>query len=175
MSQYVPWYFKRSCPIFCWPCVPVYTGIWPGRKFLLILGAVLFAIGLMMLLGLLLICVAVECSAVASPLIIFAFLLIVLGILFFHCGWAAHLLDYGGKVPDDEYTFGTNKKVTRFEDNNEAPKDEEPVFEEVKDQPQPEIKYGFWQFNERESWQAVANPYPIQHSLKPFVEREPYV
>ena len=101
MAQYVPWYFKRSCPIFCWPCVPIYTGIWPGRKFLLILGAVLFSIGVMMLLGLLLICIAVECSAVASPLLIFAFLLIVLGILFFHCGWAAHLLDYGGKVPEE--------------------------------------------------------------------------
>ena len=101
MAQYVPWYFKRSCPVFCWPCVPVYTGIWPARKFVLIIGAVLFAIGLMMLLGLLLTCIAVECSVVAGALLPFALILIIAGILIFHCGWAAHLLDYGGKVPTE--------------------------------------------------------------------------
>jgi hypothetical protein len=34
------------------------------RKFVLIIGAILFAIGIMLLLGLLLTCVAVECSVV---------------------------------------------------------------------------------------------------------------
>lgn len=62
MAKYVPWYLARKPPAFCWPCVPVYQGIWPGRKFVLIIGAILFAIGLMLLLGLLLVCIAVECS-----------------------------------------------------------------------------------------------------------------
>uniref|UniRef100_A0A1I7RRL7 Uncharacterized protein n=1 Tax=Bursaphelenchus xylophilus TaxID=6326 RepID=A0A1I7RRL7_BURXY len=64
MAQYVPWYLKRSPPVFCWPCLPVYTGIWPGRKCVLIIGGCLFAIGIMILLCLLLLCIAIECAAV---------------------------------------------------------------------------------------------------------------
>uniref|UniRef100_A0A7E4USU8 Uncharacterized protein n=1 Tax=Panagrellus redivivus TaxID=6233 RepID=A0A7E4USU8_PANRE len=175
MAQYVPWYLKRSCPIFCWPCIPVYTGIWPGRKFVLIIGAVLFAIGLMMLLGLLLTCIAVECSVVAGALLPFALIFIIAGILLFHCGWAAHLLDSNGGVPYDETTITTKTKVTRFEDESIRPEEADPIFEELHAQDQPEIRTGYWQFNQQPSWQAVANPYPIQHTLKPFVEREPYV
>jgi uncharacterized membrane protein YczE len=173
MAKYVPWYLKRSPPVFCWPCVPVYTGIWPGRKFVLIIGAVLFAIGVMLLLGLLLTCIAVECSIVAGALLPFALILLLVGILLFHCGWAAHLLDRGGAIPVDE-TLET-VRTKRTADNRRAQEEEE-IFETIEPlQPQAEVKVGHWQFDQDRAWQTVANPYPIQHTLKPVVERPPYV
>lgn len=30
-GDYVPWYSRRACPVFCYPCVPAYMGIWPAR------------------------------------------------------------------------------------------------------------------------------------------------
>ncbi|KAI6217320.1 hypothetical protein M3Y99_01775200 [Aphelenchoides fujianensis] len=174
MAQYVPWYLKRSPPVFCWPCVPCYTGIWPGRKCVLILGAVLFAIGIMILLGLLLTCIAVECGAVAGALLPLALILIIVGILIFHCGWAAHLLDYGGKVPADETTYTTRHKRGADEEGGDDESEDFQVNETIA-QPQEPIRQGFWQFDERQSWQAVANPYPLQHTLKPVVERQPYI
>ncbi|MFH4984444.1 hypothetical protein AB6A40_011153 [Gnathostoma spinigerum] len=62
MSQYEPWYLRKSCPIFCVPCVPVYTNIWPARRAVLVIGSIIFAVGVMILLALLLTCVAIECS-----------------------------------------------------------------------------------------------------------------
>lgn len=64
MAQYVPWYRKRSPPIFCGICIPVYIGVWPARKFVVIIGFLLFLIGVLLLLGLMLTCIAVECSYV---------------------------------------------------------------------------------------------------------------
>ncbi|KAI6190222.1 hypothetical protein M3Y97_00093300 [Aphelenchoides bicaudatus] len=174
MAQYVPWYLKRSPPVFCWPCVPVYTGIWPGRKCVLILGAILFCIGIMILLGLLLTCIAVECQALSFALFPLALILIIVGILIFHCGWAAHLLDFGGRVPADETTYTTRTKRGIEEEGDESSEDI-PIVEKLEPQPPLEpIRQGFWQFEERESWQHVANPYPLQHTLKPVVERQPY-
>ncbi|VDM48823.1 unnamed protein product [Toxocara canis] len=99
MSQWEPWYLRKSCPVFCEPCVPAYSGIWPARRCVVIVGAILFAIGVMILLGLLLTCIAVECAAIVSALLPFALILIIVGILLFHCGWAAHLLDDGEELP----------------------------------------------------------------------------
>ncbi|KAL3082897.1 hypothetical protein niasHS_010699 [Heterodera schachtii] len=176
MAQYVPWYYKRSPPIFCGVCVPVYLGVWSVRKFIVVLGFLLFLIGVLLLLGLLLICVAIECSAAAGALLPFALVLIIAGLLLLHCGWAAHLLDVGEGMPYGEHS--TTKTVsTSNRTKRTAPKgEEEPVFEEIEGkQPPPEIKQGFWQFDEREAWQTVANPYPINYTLKPVIERQPYV
>lgn len=47
-------------------------------------------------------------------------------------------------------------------DRGKGPEEEE-VFEVIEpQQPPPEIKQGFWQFEESAAWQSVANPYPIQ-------------
>ncbi|CAD5224114.1 unnamed protein product [Bursaphelenchus okinawaensis] len=175
MAQYVPWYLKQSPPVFCWPCVPVYTGIWPGRKCVLIIGGCLFAIGIMILLCLLLLCIAIECAAVSAGLLPLAIILILVGILLFHCGWAAHLLDYGGKVPTEEiYHKRTTRGVNEADDNGD---DEEELVgvEVIEQKPQQPIKQGFWQFEQNDSWQNVTNPYPIQHTLKPVLDRQPYV
>uniref|UniRef100_A0AC34R2T5 Uncharacterized protein n=1 Tax=Panagrolaimus sp. JU765 TaxID=591449 RepID=A0AC34R2T5_9BILA len=128
---------------------------------------------MLMLLGLLVTCVAVECSILAGALLPFALILILAGILIFHCGWAAHLLDYGGKVPSGE-SFTTKSRVTRYDRDTEVPEEDEPIFETVIAQEQPPIKVGHWQFDEKESWQAVANPYPIQSTLKPVIDRQTY-
>uniref|UniRef100_A0A915MRW4 Uncharacterized protein n=1 Tax=Meloidogyne javanica TaxID=6303 RepID=A0A915MRW4_MELJA len=78
MAKYVPWYYKRSPPIFCGICLPVYMGVWPAR----------------------------------------------------------------GAPPR---------------------KEEELDFGEIEGkEPPPEIKQGYWQFDETEAWQTVANPYPIK-------------
>ncbi|KAI6185274.1 hypothetical protein M3Y98_00005100 [Aphelenchoides besseyi] len=162
MAQYVPWYFKRSPPVFCWPCVPCYTGIWPGRKCFLFLGALLLAFGIMILLGLLLACIAIECSAVAGATLPLAIILIIVGILIFHCGWAAHLLDYGGKIPTDETTYRT-RNIRGAEDGGDDSSEDLEVYEKIEpQQSQKPIRQGHWQFDEEKSWQAVSNPYPIQ-------------
>jgi hypothetical protein len=174
MAQYVPWYYKKSPPIFCGICLPVYTGVWSARKFVLIMGFILFAIGIMLLLALLLTCVAVECSVVAGALLPFALILIIAGLLIMHCGWAAHLLDRDGGYGYGETT--TTSRTRRTVGGDQKPKEEEEIFETIEGQkPPPEIKQGFWQFEERSAWQNVANPYPIQYTLKPVVERQPYV
>ncbi|KAI1723786.1 hypothetical protein DdX_03961 [Ditylenchus destructor] len=178
MVQYVPWYLKRSPPIFCGICIPVYTGIWPARKFVLIIGAILFAIGIMLLLGLLLTCIAVECSVVAGALLPFALVLIIAGLLILHCGWAAHLLErgYGGAYGETTTTTTTTTRTKRSAGGGPEEDDDLQIFETIEGiQPQQEIKQGFWQFEERSAWQSVANPYPIQYTLKPVVERQPYV
>ncbi|KAK6010668.1 hypothetical protein OSTOST_24278, partial [Ostertagia ostertagi] len=61
-GEYVPWYSRRACPVFCYPCVPAYMGVWKARKCVLVTGAVLFFIGVIILLAMLLTCIAVECS-----------------------------------------------------------------------------------------------------------------
>uniref|UniRef100_A0A0K0DI94 Transmembrane protein 218 n=1 Tax=Angiostrongylus cantonensis TaxID=6313 RepID=A0A0K0DI94_ANGCA len=98
-GDYAPWYSRRSCPVFCYPCVPAYMGVWPARRCVLIVGAVLFFVGVMILLAMLLTCIAVECSNIAGALVPLGLILIIVGILLFHCGWAAHLLDDSGQVP----------------------------------------------------------------------------
>uniref|UniRef100_A0A1I8BH25 Transmembrane protein 230 n=1 Tax=Meloidogyne hapla TaxID=6305 RepID=A0A1I8BH25_MELHA len=114
MTKYVPWYYKRSPPIFCGICIPVYMGVWPARKFVVIIGFLLFLIGILLLLGLLLTCIAVECSYIAGALLPFAIILIIAGLLILHCGWAAHLLDReGGGVPFDEQTKTTVTTIRR--------------------------------------------------------------
>ncbi|VDN54511.1 unnamed protein product [Dracunculus medinensis] len=156
MSQYEPWYLRRQCPIFCHICIPVYTGVWPARKVVLIIGAILFAIGIMILLGLLLTCIAVECSTIASALVPLALILIIVGILLFHCGWAAHLLDGDGAIEIPAST-------TIYKDDEKLPNENElAVFESAYREPLPEIRHGYWQFEDKEAWQTVANPYPIQ-------------
>uniref|UniRef100_A0A0M3IK97 Uncharacterized protein n=1 Tax=Ascaris lumbricoides TaxID=6252 RepID=A0A0M3IK97_ASCLU len=157
MSQYEPWYLRKACPVFCDPCVPAYTGIWPARRCVLIIGAILFATGVMILLGLLLTCIAVECAAIVSALLPFAFILIIVGILLFHCGWAAHLLDGEEQLP----------KTTTYRDEERKPDANEiALFETAYREPMPQIKQGYWQFEENEAWQTVANPYPIQCNLQ---------
>ncbi|VDN94193.1 unnamed protein product [Brugia pahangi] len=166
MSQYEPWYLRRRCPIFFYPCVPVYVGVWPARKCVVILSAILFAIGVMILLGLLLTCIAVECSAIAGALLPLALLLIIIGILMLHCGWAAHLLD-------EESSNDVPVKVVTNEEKSPNP-DEIALFESAYKEPIPEIRQGYWQFEDKLAWQTVANPYPIQHTLRNTVERPEY-
>ncbi|KAK6108676.1 putative integral membrane protein [Brugia pahangi] len=141
MSQYEPWYLRRRCPIFFYPCVPVYVGVWPARKCVVILSAILFAIGVMILLGLLLTCIAVECSAIAGALLPLALLLIM------------YLVTNEEKSPNP---------------------DEIALFESAYKEPIPEIRQGYWQFEDKLAWQTVANPYPIQHTLRNTVERPEY-
>ncbi|VDN03041.1 unnamed protein product [Thelazia callipaeda] len=167
MSQYEPWYLRRRCPVFCYPCVPIYVGIWPARRCVVILGAVLFAIGVMILLGLLLTCIAVECYAIAGALMPLALILIIVGILILHCGWAAHLLDEGGAVE-------IPSKVTTVQEDESLNRDELALFESAYKEPMPEIRQGYWQFEDNLAWQTVANPYPIQHTLKNTVNRLEY-
>ncbi|VDD96238.1 unnamed protein product [Enterobius vermicularis] len=150
MPQYVPWYLTKKCPVFCDPCVPAYTGIYPARKCVLVTGVLLFGAGIMILLALLLTCIAVACSVLAGALLPLALFLIIIGLLLFHCGWAAHLLD------DDRAVEIPAIPV-------EAPKDAElEIFQTAYREPMPEIRQGYWQFEEKEAWQTVANPYPIQ-------------
>ncbi|VDK70729.1 unnamed protein product [Litomosoides sigmodontis] len=164
MSHYEPWYLRRKCPIFFYPCMPVYVGVWPARRCLVILGAIIFAIGVMILLGLLLTCIAVECYTIAGALLPLALLLIIVGILMLHCGWAAHLLDGVDDKPAEVIT-GEEKSP------NPA---EIALFESTYKEPIPEIRQGYWQFEDKLAWQTVANPYPIQHTLKSMVERPEY-
>ncbi|WKY10750.1 hypothetical protein Q1695_002819 [Nippostrongylus brasiliensis] len=170
-GDYVPWYSRRACPVFCDPCVPAYMGVWKARRCVLVLGAVLFFIGVIILLAMLLTCIAVECSNVAGALIPLALILLIVGILLFHCGWAAHLLDDSGQIPIKKTV--TTTTTTTYEDP-ESDLAEQRLLESAYTYPVPEVKQGYWQFDERESWQAVANPYPIQHTLKHCLERQPY-
>ncbi|VDK72380.1 unnamed protein product [Onchocerca ochengi] len=169
MSQYEPWYLRRKCPIFCYPCIPVYAGVWPARRCVVIMGAILFAVGVMILLGLLLTCIAVECYAIAAALLPLALLLIIVGLSMLHCGWAAHLLD-------EEGIGGVSDAPTRVVTNEEKgpSPDEIALFESAYKEPIPEIRQGYWQFEDQLAWQTVANPYPIQHTLKNAVERPEY-
>ncbi|KAM3716908.1 Glucosamine inositolphosphorylceramide transferase [Dirofilaria immitis] len=166
MSQYEPWYLRRKCPIFCSSCIPMYVGVWPARRCVVIVSAILFATGVMILLGLLLTCIAVECYAIAGALLPLALLLIIVGISMLHCGWAAHLLDEGG-VSD------ASTKVVVNEEKSPNP-DEIALFESAYKEPIPEIRQGYWQFEDKLAWQTVANPYPIQHTLRNTVERLEY-
>uniref|UniRef100_A0A158R652 Palmitoyltransferase n=1 Tax=Syphacia muris TaxID=451379 RepID=A0A158R652_9BILA len=150
MPQYAPWYLTRKFPVFCDPCIPAYLSIFSVKKCILITGVLLFGTGIMILLGLLLVCIAVACSTLVGALLPVGLLLIILGILLFHCGWAAHLLD------DDRAVEVSVKPV-------EAPIDPElEIFQSACREPKPEIKQGYWQFEEKAAWQTVANPYPIQ-------------
>uniref|UniRef100_A0A183CHA0 Protein kinase C n=1 Tax=Globodera pallida TaxID=36090 RepID=A0A183CHA0_GLOPA len=81
------------------------------------------------------------------------------------------------QIPFDWSESTTKTVSTSGRTKRTAPKgEEEPVFEEIEGkEPPPEIKHGFWQFEEREAWQTVANPYPINYTLKPVIERQPYV
>jgi len=172
MSTYEPWYIRRSFPVFCIPCVPVYSGIWTARRSVLLIGAVLFAIGVMILFGLLLTCVAIECAAIAGALLPIALILIIVGILLFHCGWAAHLLGTGGVYDVNKTTTTTTTTIQR----DPTVRDEEvALFEAANLETNSDVnKQGYWQFEEREAWQTLANPYPIQHTLLNSVSRLPY-
>uniref|UniRef100_A0A1I8AIW8 Transmembrane protein n=3 Tax=Steinernema glaseri TaxID=37863 RepID=A0A1I8AIW8_9BILA len=172
-SQYQPWYKRRSCPIFCAPCVPAYLGVRPAQRCVFMTGAVLFAVGVMILLGLLLTCVAVECINIAGALLPFAIILIIVGILLMHCGWAAHLLNDEGTL-----TSQTTTTHTQMHRDPAGPDHEEEEGFALCDagysEEGPNVRTGFWQFDEKTAWQTVANPYPIQSTLKPTLERLPY-
>ncbi|EPB78406.1 hypothetical protein ANCCEY_02472 [Ancylostoma ceylanicum] len=131
-GDYVPWYSRRACPVFCFPCVPAYMGVWPAS---------------------------------AGALIPLALILLIVGILLFHCGWAAHLLDDNGQIPIKKTV--TTTTTTTYEDP-ESDLAEQRLLESAYREPIPEVKQGYWQFDEHESWQAVANPYPIQYVLVIF-------
>ncbi|CAB01521.1 uncharacterized protein CELE_W06A7.2 [Caenorhabditis elegans] len=169
-GDYVPWYSRRAPPVFCFPCLPAYMGIWPARKCVLIIGALLFFFGVIILLAMLLTCIAIECAGVASALIPLALILIIVGILLFHCGYAAHLLDNHGEIPIKKTTTTTTTTVM----DPESHEDEIRLFETVHREQVPNVRQGFWQFDENLSWQAASNPYPIQHTLKNCLERQPY-
>jgi len=82
--------------------------------------------------------------------------------LLFHCGWAAHLLDDGGVLSTTTTT--TTTTVAR-DQAAEVDRNQQALFESVNiGQPQ-EAKQGFWQFEEKEAWQTVANPYPVCHPI----------
>ncbi|CAI4222777.1 unnamed protein product [Auanema sp. JU1783] len=170
-GEYQPWYARRSFPVFCFPCLPAYMGVWPARRCVLMLGAVLFFVGVMILLAMLLTCIAVECSNIAGALIPLAIILIIVGILLFHCGWAANLLDDKGQVPIKRTVRTT---TTTYHGDPESEAAEQRLFQEAARPDLPQVKQGYWQFEDQESWQAVANPYPIQHTLKNCLERMPY-
>ncbi|CAB3398273.1 unnamed protein product [Caenorhabditis bovis] len=170
-GEYVPWYSRRAPPVFCFPCLPAYMGIWPARKCVLILGTLLFFFGVIILLAMLLTCIAVECAGVASALIPLALILLIVGLLLFHCGYAAHLLDDRGQIPIKKTTTTTTTTQYTDPESHEA---ELRLFENVAREPLPDVKQGYWQFDEKESWQAASNPYPIQHTLKNCLERLPY-
>uniref|UniRef100_A0AC35TJX1 Palmitoyltransferase n=1 Tax=Rhabditophanes sp. KR3021 TaxID=114890 RepID=A0AC35TJX1_9BILA len=169
-GQYVPWYLARRCPIFCLPLLPLYQAVWPARTCVLITGALLFILGVTMMLGLIVTCVAIECGAYAGVFLPIAFILVFLGILMVHIGWAAHLLDFGGKLPLDETFTEEIRTLTQ----NDPKEQDKAVFDSVREKHVPALKQGHWQFDERESWQAVANPYPIQNSLKGIIPRDEY-
>jgi len=176
MTKYVPWYYKKSPPIFCGICIPVYLGVWSARKFVVIMGFILFLIGVLLLFALLLMCIAIECSVAAGALLPFALILIIAGLLILHCGWAAHLLEFEEGVPYGGSTHTTTRTTRSTQRGGPPPKEEEPVFEEIEGrEPPPEIRQGFWQFEEKTAWQTVANPYPINYTLKPVIDRQPYV
>ncbi|ETN82941.1 hypothetical protein NECAME_07655 [Necator americanus] len=31
-GEYQPWYTRRACPVFCYPCVPAYMGVWKASR-----------------------------------------------------------------------------------------------------------------------------------------------
>ncbi|GMT11417.1 hypothetical protein PFISCL1PPCAC_2714, partial [Pristionchus fissidentatus] len=169
-GEWQPWYSRRVPPVFCLPCLPAYVGLWTARKPVLIIGGVLFMIGVMILLALLLMCIAVECSNILGGLLPLAIILIIVGILLFHCGWAAHLLDERGQLPIKRTVTTTTTTV------HEPPVDEgeRRLLQTAHHDNRPPLQTGYWQFDEEASWQAVANPYPIQSTLKPCLDRMPY-
>lgn len=73
-------------------------------------------------------------------------------------------INYKNKIILSEKTTTVTSTTTRTKRSDGKPEEEEePIFETIEGiEPNPEIKQGFWQFEERSSWQAVANPYPIQ-------------
>ncbi|CAD6186847.1 unnamed protein product [Caenorhabditis auriculariae] len=170
-GEFVPWYSRRAPPVFCFPCVPTYMGIWPARRCVLVTGALLFFLGVIILFAMLITCIAVECSGFAGAFIPLALILLILGILLFHCGWAAHLLDDRGQIPVKRTTTTT---TTTMYDSPDSHGEEEQLFQQVHREPLPDVKQGYWQFDDRESWQAASNPYPIQHTLKNCLDRPPY-
>ncbi|VDK18864.1 unnamed protein product [Anisakis simplex] len=36
------------------------------------------------------------------------------------------------------------------------------MFETAYREPMPQVRHGYWQFEENQAWQTVSNPYPIQ-------------
>ncbi|CAI5450199.1 unnamed protein product [Caenorhabditis angaria] len=170
-GEYVPWYSRRAPPVFCFPCLPIYMGVWPGRQCLLILGTLFFFFGVVILLTMLLMCIALECGGWAALLVPVALILLILGLLLFHCGYAAYLLDDHGQIPIKKTTTTTTTTSTYDPESHE---DEIRLFENVHREQLPNVKQGFWQFDEDSSWQAASNPYPIQHTLKNCLDRQPY-
>ncbi|PAV58926.1 hypothetical protein WR25_10473 [Diploscapter pachys] len=171
-GEYAPWYSRRACPVFCNPCIPAYMGVWPARKCVLMTGFILLFIGIILLLIMLLACIAVECAGLGGALFPIGFILIIVGLLLIHCGWAAHLLDDRGQIPIKKKTVTTT--TTTSYDEDPSKEEEERLFQEVAKEPLPNVKQGYWQFDEQQSWQAVSNPYPIQHTLKYCLDRPPY-
>ncbi|KHJ88062.1 hypothetical protein OESDEN_12148 [Oesophagostomum dentatum] len=94
----------------------------------------------MILLAMLLTCIAVECSNIAGALIPLALILIIVGILIFHCGWAAHLLDDRGQIPVKKTV--TTTTTTTYEDP-ESDLAEQRLFESAYREPIPEVKSSF--------------------------------
>jgi len=86
------------------------------------------------------------------------------------------LLEFEEGVPYGGSTHTTTRTTRSTQRGGPPPKEEEPVFEEIEGrEPPPEIRQGFWQFEEKTAWQTVANPYPINYTLKPVIDRQPYV
>uniref|UniRef100_A0A914WU17 Uncharacterized protein n=1 Tax=Plectus sambesii TaxID=2011161 RepID=A0A914WU17_9BILA len=153
MPQYVyePWYLRRAPPVFCMPCLPAYSGIYKARKPILIIGAVLFCIGFIILLSLLLTCIAIHCGTVVAGLLPLALILMIVGLLLFHCGWAAHLLD-DGALPVTTTTTTAKEEV-------DEKKEMAALFETAHVQPgeENEVPTGFWQFADKSAWQHVSS------------------
>jgi hypothetical protein len=66
-------------------------------------------------------------------------------------------------VNSSETTYTTRTKRGVDDEGGDEDSEDIPVLEKLEpQQPQEPIRQGFWQFEEKESWQAVANPYPLQ-------------
>ncbi|CAJ0582420.1 unnamed protein product, partial [Mesorhabditis spiculigera] len=170
-SQWVPWYRRHAPPAFCFPCLPAYMGVWKARKGILFAGVLCFCLGAMLIFASLLVCVAVECGGLGAILFPIGLLLLIVGILLIHCGWAAHLLDDQGHMPVKKTIVTT---TTTYHSESDPTEDDERELGDAYKPPLPEVRQGFWQFDEEKSWQAASNPYPIQSTLKYCLDRPPY-
>lgn len=62
-----------------------------------------------------------------------------------------------------ETTYTTRTKRSAGGDDGSLSSEDLPIVEKIEpQQPQEEIRQGFWQFDQKEAWQTVANPYPLQ-------------
>jgi hypothetical protein len=62
-----------------------------------------------------------------------------------------------------ETTYTTRTKRSAGGDDDDVSSEDIPIVEQIEpQQPSEPIRQGFWQFEEKEAWQNVANPYPLQ-------------